>query len=247
MTELFVRGTEPSSTSERFDELEPVSGLTAEYNEDNNAIEAEWNYEGDEEVSFDVSVSIDGGGMQSLSSTEDTSIEISEVETGAEYEIQVIAVSNENDMESEPRTTSVRVPGEDEDEEEEQEENENEEENEENNGGNIPPVNGLSASYNEGSGIIDVTWGYDGPPASFEVSVNGQTQTVESNGIEIDGATPGEDYTINVTPIGQNGANEGIRGDTQSTSVSVPAEEEDEDNEEDEDDGDQEEEDNGDG
>jgi penicillin-binding protein 1A len=247
VTELFVRGTEPSSTSERFDELEPVSGLTAEYNEDNNAIEAEWNYEGDEEVSFDVSVSIDGGGMQSLSSTEDTSIEISEVETGAEYEIQVIAVSNENDMESEPRTTSVRVPGEDEDEEEEQEENENEEENEENNGGNIPPVNGLSASYNEGSGIIDVTWGYDGPPASFEVSVNGQTQTVESNGIEIDGATPGEDYTINVTPIGQNGANEGIRGDTQSTSVSVPAEEEDEDNEEDEDDGDQEEEDNGDG
>jgi penicillin-binding protein 1A len=233
VTELFVRGNEPSSTSERFDELEAVSGLTAAYNEDANSIEAEWSYDGDEDVSFEVSVSIDGGQMQSLSSTDDTNIEISEVETGADYEIQVVAVSNENDMESEPRTTSVRVPDEDEDEDEEEQE-ENEEENEEDNGGNIPPVSGLSAQYDEGNAIIDVTWSYNGPPASFEVDVNGQTQTVESNGIEISGATPGQDYTINVTPIGQNGANEGVRGDTQSTSVSVPEDEEDDEDEEDE-------------
>lgn len=233
VTELFVRGTEPSSTSERFDELEPVSGLSAEYNEDANTIEVQWDYDGDADVSFDVSYSIDGGEMQSLSSTGDTSIEISEVESGADYEIQVIAVSNDNDMESEPRTTSVRVPDEDED-EEEQEENGDEEENEEDNGGNIPPVSSLRAEYDEARAIIDVTWSYNGPPASFEVDVNGQTQTVESNGIEISGATPGENYTINVTPIGQEGANEGVRGETQSTSVSVPDNEDEEDDEDEE-------------
>jgi penicillin-binding protein 1A len=245
VTELFVQGTEPSSTSERFDELDPVSGLTAEYNEDSNAIEAEWNYDGDEDVSFEVSMSVDGGQMQGLSSTEETNIEISEVEAGADYEIQVVAVSNENDMQSEPSTTTVSVPGEDEDEEEEQEEDENEEENEEdNNGGNIPPVDGLNASYDEANGLIDVTWSYNGPPASFEVDVNGQTQMVDSNGIEISGATPGQDYSINVTPIGQNGANEGVRGDTESTSITIP-EEEDEDEEDNE--GQDEEEDGGDG
>jgi penicillin-binding protein 1A len=244
VTELFVKGTEPSTASERFDELEPVSGLTAAYNAENNSIEAEWDYDGSEDVTFDVSVSIDGGGMQSLSSTEDTSIDISEVEAGADYEIQVIAVSNENDMESEPRTTSVSVPDGDEDEEEE-EENENEEENEEDSGGNIPPVNGLSASYDEGNDFIDVTWSYNGPPASFEVEVNGQTQTVESNGIEIGGITPGQDYTINVTPIGQQGANNGVRGDTQSTSVSIPEEETDEDDENEEQEEDEDEDGNG--
>src|SRR5690625_2003809 len=235
VTELFVQGTEPSSTSERFDELDPVSGLSASYDEDSNAIEVQWEYGGDEDVTFDVSYSIDDGQMQSLSSTEDTNIEISKVEPCTDYEIQVVAVSNENDTESEPRTTSVRVPGEDEDEDEEEEQEENEEENEEdNNGENIPPVSNLNAQYDEGNDIIDVTWSYNGPPASFEVEVNGQIQTVEANGIEISGAAAGQEYAINVTPIGQNGANEGVRGDSQSTSVSVPENEEDEEDEEDE-------------
>src|SRR5699024_11230216 len=60
---------------------------------------------------------------------------------------------------------------------------------------------------------------------SFEVDVNGQTQTVESNGIEISGAQQGTDYTITVTPIGQKGANEGVRGESRSTTVQVPSSE----------------------
>lgn len=205
ITELFVKGTEPKQTSEKFDQLDSVSGLNAVYDEESNAIQVEWNYSADDDVSFEVSASVDGGQMQNLSSTEDTSMEITEVEPGASYEIQVVAVNGS--MKSDPSTTSVTVPGEDEEENEEED---------------IPPVSGLTAQYIAASSIIDVNWNYDGPDASFEVSVNGQTQTVQSNGIEISGAAPGQTYTINVTPIGANNT----RGDSQSTTVEVPAEEE---------------------
>src|SRR5699024_1586186 len=71
------------------------------------------------------------------------------------------------------------------------------------------------------SSIIDVAWDYNGPPASFEVSVNGQVQTVDSQGIEISGAQPGETYKITVTPVGKQGANQGVKGDPTSTSVQI--------------------------
>ncbi|WP_042223618.1 PBP1A family penicillin-binding protein [Oceanobacillus manasiensis] len=210
VTELFVKGTEPDDTSEKFDELDAVSGLSASYNEGNNSIEVSWNYDEEADVSFEVSAQVDDGQMQSLSTTEDTSMEISEVEPGTTYTIQVVAASNDEDMRSEAATTSVTIPGDGDEEEEE---------------GNIPPVSGLSAQYNEDNGVIDVSWNYNGPPAAFKVTVNNQSQTVEANGIEIGGATPGQTYDIVVTPIGQNGANEGVEGESQSTSVTVPQEE----------------------
>ncbi|OZU90142.1 penicillin-binding protein [Virgibacillus indicus] len=233
VTELFVKGTEPTSTSEKYDELDPVTDLSAEYNEDSNSIEATWNYDSDEDITFDVSMSVDGGSMEELSSTDELSIEVSEVEPGGEYEIQVVA--NNGSMTSEPKTATVTVPDSDnEDEEENNEENEDEAE------GNIPPVNGLSAQYDGARSIIDVSWNYNGPPAAFEVTVNGeQTQTVQSNGIEISNTAPGQSYTISVTPIGQNGNNQGVRGEAQSTEVTVPEEENNESENEGQGDGDQ--------
>ncbi|MBD1222578.1 transglycosylase domain-containing protein [Virgibacillus halodenitrificans] len=216
--ELFVKGTEPKKTSEKYDELDPVSDLKASYDKESNTIDVKWKYDADEKVNFEVSTSVDGGEMQSLSSTEDKTIQISEVEKGAEYTIQVVAVSSESSsMKSEPVTTSVNITDEEEEEEDTEEENE-----EEDSAENIPAVSGLSAKYNEENSIIDVSWNYNGPPASFEVSVNGQTQSVQSNGIEISGASPGQSYTIQVTPIGQEGANKDAKGEPQSTQITVP-------------------------
>lgn len=213
ITELFVKGTEPTKVSERYEELDAVSGLSASYNEDNNSIEVSWDYDtdSDEDVSFDVSASIDGGSMQSLSSTSDTSMEISDVEEGAEYTIQVIA--ERGSLTSDPATTTVKVPGEDEEEEETEE---------------IPGVSGLSAEF-DGDETINVSWSYDGPSASFEVSVNGETENVGSEGISVSGVTPG-DYNITVTPISEED-NE-IRGPSASTSVTVSEAEEEEPEEE---------------
>ncbi|WP_156289207.1 transglycosylase domain-containing protein [Oceanobacillus salinisoli] len=218
VTELFVKGTEPTSVSEKFDQIDPVSNLQAEYDED--SINVSWDYEPSEDVSFTVSTAVNDGAMQELSSTEETSLEINEIEPG-EYQIQVVVVSNEDDENrSEPVTTTVTVPEEELDDDEE----ENEEENEDEAEGNINPVEGLSADYIEDRSIIDVTWNYNGPPALFEVSVNGQIHSnlVEANGIEIGNSTPGQTYDIRVTPIGQNGANNGVRGETRSITFQVP-------------------------
>ncbi|MFD1038655.1 PBP1A family penicillin-binding protein [Virgibacillus byunsanensis] len=210
VTELFVKGYEPDDTSEKYDQLDPVNNLTAEYDEDSDSIQVEWDYNSDEDVSFEISASEDGGQMNGLSSTEDTSFEISNVEPGAEYEIQVVVVSNEHDsITSEPSSTKVSVP-------EEQE--------------NIPSIDNLEASYNAENNMIDVSWGYNGPPAEFEVDVNGQTQTVGSNGIEITNISPGE-YNITITPIGQNGANSDVRGESQSTTINVESDDDNNDEE----------------
>lgn len=210
VTELFVKGTEPDTTSEKFDELDPVSNLTANYNEDDDKIDVEWDYDSDDDdVSFEVSLSTDGGDMNVLSTTEDQSMEITEVEPGGDYEVQVVALKDGE--RSEAKTAKVSIEDEEDDE-------------------NIPPVEGLEAEYLDDNSMIDVSWDYDGPQASFEVDVNGQTQTVDSNGIEISGAEPGTSYTITVTPIGDNGNN----GEARSTTVEVPQEDNEEEPDEDE-------------
>ncbi|MFC2948337.1 PBP1A family penicillin-binding protein [Virgibacillus sediminis] len=206
VTELFIRGTEPSNTSQKFDQLDPVSSLNATYNEESNSIDVSWSYPSNTDVEFEVSASENGGQMQVLSSTADTSLTISDVEPGTEYKIQVVAVdSDDSSNRSEARSTTVNASGAEDKEEDEQ--------------ANLGSVSGLAGSYDATNQLIDVSWQYNGPPASFEVDVNGQTQTVSSNGLEISGAQPGETYSIAVTPIGEN---EGVRGETRSTEVTVP-------------------------
>ena len=199
-TELFVRGTEPSTVSEKFDELNPVTNLSASYNESTQAIDVSWEYnnETEAEVSFEVAYKIDDGQFKQLSTTKDMSISISEVEPGATYTIQVTVVTEDN-LRSEPASATVTVPDDDEVEE-------------------IPPVQNLQAAYNEANQSINVTWQYNGPSAQFEVDINGQKQTVQAQSIQINNVAPGTTYTITVTPIsGEN------RGSPQSTSVTVPA------------------------
>ena len=199
-TELFVRGTEPSTVSEKFDELNPVTNLSASYNESTQAIDVSWEYnnETEAEVSFEVAYKIDDGQFKQLSTTKDMSISISEVEPGATYTIQVTVVTEDN-LRSEPASATVTVPDDDEVEE-------------------IPPVQNLQATYNEANQSINVTWQYNGPSAQFEVDINGQKQTVQAQSIQINNVAPGTTYTITVTPIsGEN------RGSPQSTSVTVPA------------------------
>lgn len=196
--ELFVKGHEPSKKSEKFDKLDPVSNLSAQYNSDNESINVSWDYSDDLDVSYEVSASVDGGEMKVLSTTEETSLEISDIEADAEYVIQVVVVSNEDSSSrSDPASVKVTIDAEE-----------------------IPAVESLSASFDEGRGIIDVDWSYDGPPAAFEVDVNGQTQTVNSAGLEISGVQTGS-YTITVTPIGTSGSLDGVRGDSRSVTQDV--------------------------
>lgn len=234
ITELFVKGYEPSSTSKKYDKLDPVDQLSATYDEDSNSILVKWDYQKNHDVTFEVSASINDEQMKKLAEIDEQAMEISEVVPGSEYEIQVIAISNEGLGKSDAKTTKVKVPEqEEEDEDENDENNENNNNEPEENPEEIPPVEGLSSSYNQDNQIIDVSWNYNGPPAHFKVVINDQqSQTVQSNGIEIEGASPGKSYKITVIPVGTNGANQGVEGEPRSVTETIPPEEKDEDVEE---------------
>lgn len=209
VTELFVKGTEPNTTSKKYDGISPVSGLRASYNEGSNSIDVNWNYDKDEDVSFEVSYKVNDGGFKKLTTTSDLQVVISEVQKDATYTIQVTAVSNKENKKSEPRSVTVKLG----DKEPEEDDKEDEEEESAN-------IEGLQASYQESTGSLQISWQYSGPAAQFEVDVNGSKQTVQSTSIQINGVTPGSTYSITVTPI-----IDGKRGSPQSTSVTIPKEE----------------------
>src|SRR5699024_12878314 len=91
---------------------------SAKYDEDRDMIKAEWDYDDDDDVTYEVSLSTDGGDMKVLSNSEDKSIEIEQIESGAEYEIQVVAIKD--DSRSDPKSTKGSL----EDKEENQEDQE---------------------------------------------------------------------------------------------------------------------------
>ena len=210
VTELFVKGTEPTNVSEEVDELDSVSNLSATYNEDDESIDASWSYDDEADVSFEVSYKVDDGDYQSLTTTEDTEVNISSLEDGGTYTIQVIAVSNEdNSLKSAAETASVII---------------NEEDDED-----IPAVEGLTATYNESNQSLDVTWQYNGPSAEFEVTINGDAQTVQAQNIQVNGVSPGNTYNITVIPIVDD-----ERGPPSETSITIEEEEPDEEEQEEE-------------
>ncbi|MDY0408294.1 fibronectin type III domain-containing protein [Paracerasibacillus soli] len=211
VTELFVKGTEPKARSEKFDKLDPVKGLKAAYDEDSNSIQVDWQYKNDADVEFEISSSVNGGSMKVLSTTTDTTFDISEVEPGADYTIQVVVVDKgDSSNRSDAVTTKLTLQSEETEEPDEDDEQEEVK--------NVPPVSNLDAKY-DGEKLI-VKWNYDGPPAKFEVSVNGQTQTVKSQGIDIKGVQPGQSYTIVVTSISDQQDN--IRSEQKSVTIQIP-------------------------
>lgn len=205
VTELFVKGTEPSSVSEKFDELDGVSNLSASYNDEGESISASWDYDDDMDVSFEVAYKVEDGEYQSLTTTEDKEVEISSVEPGSSYTIKVVVVSNEEDLKSPAETVTVDLVDEDEEEDE------------------IPEVSSLSATYNEDNQSLDVTWEYNGPDAQFEIDINGDKQTVQAQKLQVNGVSAGRTYTIRVTPVVDD-----TRGPTSETSITIDEETEEE-------------------
>lgn len=206
VTELFVKGTEPTTVSDKFDELNPVSNLTASYNDDKESIDVSWEYDDELDVSYEVQYKVDDGEYKSLGTTEDKEIDISSVDEGSTYTIQVVAISNEdNSLKSAAETVTVDVADEEEDED-------------------IPAVTGLQATYNDSKNALDVSWQYNGPEAEFEININGDKQMVKAQNLQVNGVTPGRTYRIIVTPIIDD-----QRGPTSETSITIEEQNNDED------------------
>ncbi|WP_174613573.1 PBP1A family penicillin-binding protein [Virgibacillus ihumii] len=226
VTELFVDGHEPTATSDKYDRLDSVDNLNATYDKNAKSIKVTWDYGSDDNVSFDVKASVNGGSMQGLSSTDETSLEISNVEPGATYKIQVTAISEESGVSSsEPATVSVQIPGDKEEDEGDQEQEENEEE-QDNNGNEPMQVSNVSASYNPDNQTVSMAWDYSGPPAIYNVVIDGiSSQQVTSTNASyyLEFPRPGRSYTVTVTPVGRNGSNQGQQGSPGTTQFTIPA------------------------
>ncbi|MGP4075290.1 PBP1A family penicillin-binding protein [Halobacillus sp. K22] len=112
VTELFHVDNQPSKVSKKFKQLDPVSSMTGEYSEESNSIELNWSYGDTEDVSFQVSVSIDGGEYRELTTTKDKSASVSNVQQGSTYQFAVKAISDSGEAESSESTGErVQVPG----------------------------------------------------------------------------------------------------------------------------------------
>ncbi|WP_173916331.1 PBP1A family penicillin-binding protein [Halobacillus sp. Marseille-Q1614] len=170
VTELFHVDNQPTETSEQFDKLDPVSGLSANYNEESQAIDLEWDHSEDN-VTFEVSVAIDGGDSRELTTTDSRSMEVSQIQPGSTYEFTVVAISKDGDAErSDPSSASATVPGGEEDAEQPEEnkeeqnnsgeeqgdegsnENPEEDQNENGNGGNSNGEGNGNENQGNGSG-----------------------------------------------------------------------------------------------
>lgn len=213
VTELFVKGTEPQKVSEKFEELDPVKDLKAEYDEKEEKILVEWDHD-DSDVEFEVSAGA-GGSLNKLTTTSDKKLEIDKVEKGTTYTIAVQAIKD--GQTSEAASVNVEIPS---DEVE------------------LSQVQQLQQSFDPTSGTASLTWSYDQKgPIEFEVSlmeggnVVNQTSTNKMS-ITLNGLELGKVYTATVTPILKN--QEDGRGPSTSVEISTQGYEEQPDEGEDE-------------
>ncbi|WP_277673406.1 fibronectin type III domain-containing protein, partial [Piscibacillus halophilus] len=116
VTELFVKGTEPTEVSEQFDQLDPVNNLSAEFDEERGVIEVSWDHpKDDDDINYRVRVSVDGSEMQDVTTLDETLIVFDEISPDTSYTFEVTAITDDN--ESEPAQTSIETPKEEDEEE----------------------------------------------------------------------------------------------------------------------------------
>ncbi|GAA0297373.1 penicillin-binding protein 1A [Gracilibacillus halotolerans] len=201
ITELFVKGTEPSKVSETFDELEAVTNLSATYNEDSESIDVTWDHD-NEDAEFKVSVGTSQDNLRELTTTDSTNVTIESVEKGSSYFIQVIAFTEE--LESEPASTSVEIESDQPD--------------------SLEAVTQLSQELNPNALKALVSWQYSSEyPVEFEVSVQMDGSTIENlttnkNQLNLTQLQPEKTYTVTVTPVLKEPS---LRGPSNSVQIST--------------------------
>ncbi|MEI5907230.1 PBP1A family penicillin-binding protein [Bacillus spongiae] len=107
--ELFVKGTQPTSTSSLYDKLDAPENLEIKEKKD-NTIELKWKYgKSKKDIEFIILSSMDGGPLTEIAKTTKKSVTIDNLQPGSQYQFQVLAVSDL--QESEPASISYELPG----------------------------------------------------------------------------------------------------------------------------------------
>ena len=211
--ELFVKGSTPEKTSDKYKQPDGVKGLSAKYNADSNNIALSWQPGEDKKFTYKVEMNVNGGGYKALTETGSTSFSVENVEKGSEYKFKVTAVS-ESGVSTKPAETSVKVPAEEEPEEPKPEDNTDEE-------GNKPPEEGNNQD-NGGNGTEtgEENQGDQDPPADNQNGNSGDTGNGDSqdNGQGNGDNNSGSDTGNTGDNTGNSGSDTGNTGDTSNNS-----------------------------
>jgi penicillin-binding protein 1A len=111
LIEYAVKGHAPKNVSDKFNKLDAPTGVSANYDQVKNEIALSWNYSNTsiKDVQFDVSVSVNNGAEQKLTSTMEKGLRIAHPTPGANYVFRIIA--NVTGNSSDPATVSITIPG----------------------------------------------------------------------------------------------------------------------------------------
>jgi penicillin-binding protein 1A len=115
MSALFVRGTEPTKVSTKYQKLEAPKKVKATYNKDKQTITLSWDYDRKDNISFEIGEMFNGQ-FQPLANTQDHKIDISNLNPGQTYEFSVTAIyvdpnDESKNKKSDPATVSIQLPG----------------------------------------------------------------------------------------------------------------------------------------
>ncbi|HLQ95204.1 MAG TPA: PBP1A family penicillin-binding protein [Pseudogracilibacillus sp.] len=210
ISELFVKGNEPTDESDEYEDLDAVKDLKAKYNEDDEKIDIEWDYDEEDDIVYEVSYKEGESSSQDLTTTEDKEATLKDVKEGEKYTIEVVAINEETDTKSDPASTTVELDEE-----------------------TVDSVSNLEASYDEDDEKITANWSHEDSDATFEVDVNGETETTASTSIDIADVSPGKTYTIEVIAVIDD-----TESDPSSTEVKVDENEDEDDSDNNENDND---------
>jgi penicillin-binding protein 1A len=113
--EYFVKGSEPTEVSKKYVNQKPdkPSNLNINYDQVTNSISLSWSFDENalDNVSFEVSQSVDEGPYQIVNTSKNMGYEIADVIPGAIYSFQVVAVSDDdNSNRSSVAATKIQVP-----------------------------------------------------------------------------------------------------------------------------------------
>ena len=95
--EYFVKGTEPTEVSTKFDSIPAITNLSVDYNENAQKATLNWEYSSElNDVSFEVYVSIDGSSEELISTTKKKGLQVENVVPGLKYTFTVYALVDNN-------------------------------------------------------------------------------------------------------------------------------------------------------
>ncbi|MBD8070209.1 PBP1A family penicillin-binding protein [Bacillus sp. PS06] len=117
--EYFLKGTEPTQQSDKYQKLDAPSDIKINYDEESNQISLSWNFLEDKlaDVTFEISESIDEGSYKVVGETKELTFTIKDPIPEAIYRYQIVAISNSNkENKSEPGVQEIVIPAKPEDE-----------------------------------------------------------------------------------------------------------------------------------